>query len=220
MNEPHDPPHDLPVTTRRLRDLPPSLAPARHDGLWNRPDRPKIVGILGWITVAIGYLSFILKGGGSIRYFSDMKWLDPGYVAPVLTRNQYAAEVSLVLAELAIGLLAIAAGLGTLKLREWGRRLLIAYALAALATGALKAIYQFASFDGLVARTVAAATQPIDRQAVENRGFFILITFTLMSAVWPLIVLTLATRRHVSDAFARADAGMSDDVDVDAWRSN
>lgn len=198
---------EVPLTTRRLRDLPPAEYPpirATHDGIWNRPDRPKLVGIVGWICAAVGYLAFILKGGTLVRYFSDMKWLNPNYVAPVLTRNQYAAEVFLVLADMAVGLLAIAAGLGALKVREWGRRLLIWYAIAALVVGLLKAIYQFASFDSMLDHAIAASTQPVDRPTAENREFFFLISATLMMAIWPILVIVVATRRHVREAFARA----------------
>lgn len=220
MNEPNEP--EVPVTTRRLRDLPPSLqTPAAHAGIWNRPDRPKIVGIVGWVTAGLGYLNFVIKGGFLFHYFSDMKWLNPNYVPRVLTRGQFAAEVSLTLADMAIGLLAIAAGLGALKLREWGRRSLIYYAIASLTLGLLRAIYQFSSFDAMMDGAIAAATQPVNRQSAENREFFVLISATVMMAVWPILVLMISTRRYVRAAFARTSgAPLADDGDGAAWRSN
>jgi heme/copper-type cytochrome/quinol oxidase subunit 3 len=216
---------DVPVRTTRLRDRqspfvdpPPATTATTNGGLWNRPDRPRTVGFIGWVTVAAGYVSFCVKGGTLPRYFIDMRWLNPNYVAPVLTRGQFATEVLMIVADMLLGLMAIAVGLAALRMRDWGRRGLIWYASIALLLGAIKATYQFTMFDTMIDQGIAASTQPIDRQMAENREFFYLVTATPMMAVWPLLVLWIATRPHVRRAYDRAN-GRSTPDDADGFVS-
>lgn len=217
---------DLPLRTRKRADLPPEFAGAvapRHTGIWNRPDRPRIVGIIGWVCAAIGYLSFVIKLAQMPSFFFPdlMKAFNPNYVLPPYTRGQFLGSVLILLAEALIGLLAIAGGLGSLKLREWGRRLILAYAVAALAMSVVRGVFQYVTFDAMLDNAIAASTQPIDRQAAENAQFFYFVTSTMMFAVWPLLVITIMSRRHVRQAFARAQGTpLPEDSSPDAWRSN
>jgi len=221
---PTDPTPDVPVTRRRLRDLPPSLhAPAASAGIWNRPDRPKIVGIVGWVTAAIGYVSFILKLSQLPVFFfpEHMKVFNPNFVLPPYTRGQFAGSVLLLMAEAIVGLIAIAGGLGSLKLREWGRRAILVYGGAALVLSVVRGVFQYVTFDAMLDGMIAASTQPIDRHAAENSQFFFFLTSTAMFAVWPAIVLTTMTRRHVRQAFARTQGEpLADDAAGNDWRSN
>ena len=215
-----DVPDDIPLRTTRLRDLPPELAPAAIEyGLWNRPDRPKVVGIIGWVSAAVGYLAFVFKASQLPSHFMDMTWLNPDFKPPPYSREQFAGIVFLLIAEMLLGLACIAGALGTLKMREWGRRLLISYALAALVLSVLKAIFQFHYFDFMVQYQLSSTTQPIDRRQFENAQFFNLIVATAMMPVWPLLVLGILTRRHVKQAFARAGGTPLAD-DATGFRSN
>ena len=226
-NDPATPPPTTPPTTR-LRDLPRAQAATLHprpapQGIWNRPDRPFVVGVLGWVCAAIGYVSFFLKGSQLPSYFIDMKWLNPAWKPMPLTRYQFLANITLLLAEMALALLAIAGGLGCLKLREWARRTLFWYAIAGIALGLLKFIYQMSTFDQQIDFRISTTSEAVDRNLLANREFFYLATTTLMtSLIWPLLVLAILTRRHVRKAFDQANGvpGTTPLGTGDEWRSN
>src|SRR5688500_3491335 len=121
-DEPNQPGEKSP----RLRDLPRAdgAVPISDPGIWNRADRPFVVGLIGWLCAGIGYFSFFLRGAQLPSYFMDMKWLNPAWQPMQLTRWQFMGNVSILIAEMLVALLAIAGGLGALKLKEWARRAL------------------------------------------------------------------------------------------------
>lgn len=195
----------------RLRDLPRTQGAVLHQtgdyGMWNRPDRPLVVGVIGWICAAIGYFTFFLKGSQLPAAIGmDMSWLTPGYKPMPLTRFQFMANISILLVDMAIGLMAIAGGLGVLRLREWARRTLVYYALIGLAFGLLRTIYQIAMLDAQIDFQISTTTEAVDRNAFGNTQFFYLITTAMMGGVWSLLVLGIMTRGHVRKAFNNAEA--------------
>ena len=201
--------------SNRLKDLPPTTTVDYQAGSRNR--RPKIIGFVGWVCAGIGYMSFVLKGAQLPSYFMDMRWLNPNFVPPPYSRGQFTIAVSILLAEMLLGLVSIAAGLGSLKLREWGRKLLIVYGIASIVLTLLKASWQIAMFDFMLDYQLSTTTQPIDRASIENPQFFALIVSSIVQLFWPTLVIVIATRRSVRDAFdaARLGGGVSD-----GWRSS
>ena len=201
----------------RIKDLPPTT-PLDYQASTRR-HRPKIIGFVGWITAGIGYLSFVLKGAQLPSYFFP-EWvksaINPAWTPPPYSRGQFAIAVSILLAELLLALVAVAGGLGSLKLREWGRRLLIAYGVAAILLTLVKSAWQISMFDFMLDYQISTTTQPVNRASMENPQFFALILSSIVQLFWPIFVIIIATRRYVRDAFdaARLGGGSSD-----GWQS-
>lgn len=179
--------------------------------------RPKIVGFIGWICAGLGYVGFVVKGGMLPSYFMDMKWLNPEWRPMPYSRGQFATAVTIHLLDMAYALVAIAAGLGTLKLREWGRRLVVYYALAGVPFILLKAAWQVWMFDFMLDYQISTTTQPVDRTSMGNMQFFALLVTTGAQLLWCAILASIMTRQYIKDVFAAATFGAVPDND---WRSD
>lgn len=204
----------------RLQHLSPATPIDDRDADRPRRRRPKIVGIVGWVCAGIGYASFFLKGSQLPSYFAqDMlkKYVNPDWKPPALSRGQFSIAVSILFAEMFVALICMSGGLGALKMREWGRRLLIIYGITAIVLTLLKGAWQISMFDVMLDYQISATTQPYDRTAGGNAQFFALIVSTVSQLLWPAIVLSIVTRRYVKDAF---DAARLGDGTSDGWRSS
>jgi hypothetical protein len=214
-----------PVAKPRSNDLPPDVPlpsaaglPPENYGIWYRSDRPRVVGIIGWVCAAIGYGAFVLKAPQLLIYFwpSILKSVNADWVPMQLSRGQFAASVFILLAELALALFTIAAGLGALKMKEWGRRSLVWYALLAAVLTVIKTGWQIFMFDTMLDYHATTTTQPFDRQTAGNAQFVVLLIMAAVQLLWAAMVASLMTRMYVKEAYAKAEAARSGHND---WRS-
>jgi hypothetical protein len=201
---------------RRFEDLPP-VSPL-EEGAPARRRRPKIVGFIGWICAGLGYASFILKGSQlpSLLVPEKMKWMNPDWKPPPFSHGQFTIAVFILLAEMFVGLICMSGGLGCLKLREWGRKLLIAYGIASIILTIAKSAWQIAMFDFMIEYQRSMTTQPVMQDATGNLRYLALIIMAGAQLMWPLIVISILTRRHVKDAF---DAARLGDGRSKGWQS-
>lgn len=205
--------------TRRLDHLPPAT-PLDYAAAAPRRRRPKIVGFIGWVCAGLGYASFIMKGSQLPSYFipDKLKWMNPDWKPPQLSRGDFTIAVSFLLIEMLVGLVCMSAGIGCLKMREWGRRLAIVYAVVSIVLTILKCVWQVHMFDFMLDYQQSMTTQPFDRELAGNREFFALISMSVMSLFWPLIVISILTRRHIKDIFANLEG--ADDSQAADWGSS
>ncbi len=210
---------DSPTSSRPRSTLPHAVP----QGIWYRPDRPKIVGMAGWFCAAIGYVGFIMKGSQLPALFSDMKWLNPEYKPIPYNREQFTIAALILFAEMAIALLCIAGALGTLKMRHWGRRTLIKYALIGAGFTIAKTIWQIHMFDFMLDYQLSVTTQPVDRHMLENRQYFALMVMTGVRLLWFTGLLVLLTNHHIVESFDASEGGRgirrSDDWESGAGES-
>lgn len=203
---------------RRIEELPPST-PIDFDATPRRR-RPKIVGLIGWICAGLGYASFILKGAQLPSYFFPemlQKYVNAQWHPPHLSRGQFTIAVFVLFAEIAVGLICMSGALGALKMREWGRKLLLIYAALSVLLTIVKTAWQIYMFDFMLDYQISLTTQPVDRELAGNRQFFALIVSGFAQLLWPAIVASILTRRHVKDAF---DAARLGDGASEGWRSS
>lgn len=211
MSDPHSP-------TRARDSLPPavSFAPKAY-GIWFNPSRPKIVAFFGFVCLAIGYVGFVMKGAGLPALFMDMKWLNPNYKPIPYNRVQFTVTVFIVLIDLLIHLVCIAGAIGTLKMRHWGRKTLIAYAVGGIVFTLLKTAWQISMFDFMIDYQLSTTTQPVDHQQMQNQQFFALIVMTIVQLLWLGLVIVLLTNRYIRGRFDDSENGVL--VIADEWQS-
>lgn len=183
-----------------------SLPPGVYRGIWYRPDRPRIVGMAAWICVAIGYLGFLLKGSQLPSLFmKDMTWLNPNWKPMPFSREQFAIVVLILIAEMILSLVCIAGAMGALRMKHWGRRTLIWYALIGAVMTLGKAAWQVSMFDFMLDYQMSTTTQPVDRASLENIQFLNLIIMTIVMLAWSGILLVLMKNRFIVESFDLAD---------------
>jgi hypothetical protein len=196
----------------RQRESPPT---ATHS-IWFQPDRPKIVAMLGFLCLAIGYVGFVMKGAQLPSLFSDMKWLNPDYKPIPYNRVQYSIAALLLLSSMLLSLIAIAGAIGTLKLRHWGRRTLIWYAIIGAMYTLAKTGWQISMFDFMLDFQLSTTTQPLfDRETMANRQFFALIVMTGIQLAWSAGIVLLLTNRYIMSRFDTAEGASGGD-----WQSS
>ena len=88
---------------------------------------------------------------------------------------------------------------------------------AAVVLTVLKTGWQIQMFDFMLDYQISLTTQPVDRDVAGNRQFFALIVSGIAQLLWPAIVVSILTRRHVKDAF---DAVRLGDGANEGWRSH
>lgn len=202
---------------RRFEDLPP-VSPL-EESTPARQRRPKAVGFIGWICAGLGYASFIMKGSQLPSYFfpDKMKWINPEWKPPPFSHGQFTIAVLILFSEMFIGLICMSGGLGCLKLREWGRKLAITYAVTSIILTIAKSAWQISMFDFMIEYQRSMTTQPVTLDAAGNMRYFALIVMSGIQLLWPLLVIILLTRRYVRDAF---DAARFGDGRSEGWQSN
>jgi hypothetical protein len=201
---------------RRLENLPP-VTPL-DDGA-TRPRRPKIVGFIGWICAGLGYASLILKGSQLPSYFvpEKMKAINPEWKPPPFSREEFTIAVFILFAEMFVGVICMSGGLGCLKLREWGRKLVIGYGILSITLTIAKSAWQIHMFDFMIEYQRSMTTQPITEDVTGNLRYFALIVSAIAQLLWPLIVISILTRPHIKDVF---DAARLGDGRSKGWQSN
>lgn len=177
--------------------------------------------MIGFLCLAIGYVGFVLKGTQLPALFfpEKMKALNPAYVPIPYDRVQFSIATLSIILSMFISLFAIAGAIGTLRLKHWGRRTLIWYAIVGAVFTLAKSAWQASMFDFMIDYQLSTTTQPLfDRATMENRQFFALIVMTGVQLLWAAIVIVILTNRYIVSTFDAAEnnelAPQSD------WQSN
>jgi hypothetical protein len=157
------------------------------------PASVKVLGILSLVFAGFGVFGELFTWA---MYFGHMQLGGKNPVIEVARANPtYMSylEVMLwlgVIAALALG----AAGIGLLKMRAWGRRLAIGYALYAIV----------AAIGGLVI-TYIMVLRPLADHPASGAGMAGGIWGGVLACVYPTVLLAFMLRGNVVDAFARAN---------------
>ena len=178
-----------------------------------------MIGFIGWICAGLGYASLILKGSQLPSYFfpEKLKAINPEWKPPPLSREEFTIAVLILFAEMFVGVICMSGGLGALKLREWGRKLLIGYGVLSIVLTIAKSAWQIHMFDFMIEYQRSMTTQPITQDETGNLRYFALIVSATAQLLWPLIVISILTRPHMKDRF---DAARLGDGRSRGWRSD
>jgi len=181
-----------------IRTLPRSGPPSL------RRERPWQVTIIAILSIVIGYLGVLLKPVTTLPYFTDMRWLRSDWTAPTLFPGEWAFQVFFVMG---LGFmqstLCLISGMGLLRLREWARKGILAYAaLSVLMTIGFVAFQIYAS-DAVVQRVQATTTSVINTGEVRAQHLGMVITSSLIRLPFLFLIFGFMTATHVRRAFDR-----------------
>lgn len=166
--------------------------------------------MVGFLCLAVGYVGFVLKGTQLPALFfpEKMKALNPSFIPIPYDRVQFSIATLTILAGMLISLFAIAGAIGTLRMKHWGRRTLIWYAIVGAVFTLAKSAWQASMFDFMLDYQLSTTTQPLfDRATMENRQFFALIVMTGVQLLWAAIVIVLLNNRYIVSTFDAAESG-------------
>ncbi|MFT3787739.1 MAG: hypothetical protein QM770_16480 [Tepidisphaeraceae bacterium] len=170
------------------------------------PERPKTVSIVAYLAIAIGYVAFILKGTSLTPFLIDARKINPQYIYPDLTPFEKYSAIGITMFEMALQLMCFVGGIALLKLRPIGRKLLITFAVLGILLVIYQTSYNATHFQRFVELQAGATTQAYDINKLRNDGLMKIGIMTPVLLMWPLIILTVLTRKHVKEAFASAAA--------------
>lgn len=182
------------------------------EGVWRRPDRPGAVSVISYVLIGLGYVGFLLKGVFLVVSFLDVETLrgfNPDFNRPELTRAEFAISTLQYVAGMLVSLTALAGGIGLLKMRGWGRRLAIAYAVAALLMTVSNGVWKLATFDRQFELMVQSNTRMMADPSVsvadrKNKQFTVWLLAPIAQLMLPGAILGILTRRHIIEAFNEA----------------
>ncbi|HQY89453.1 MAG TPA: hypothetical protein PK402_12445 [Tepidisphaeraceae bacterium] len=178
--------------------------------VWRNPNRPWQLSLIGYFCVIVGYFGVILKIPTSAPLFVSTEFLrkfNPSFPEQHYGAVEYVYALTTVLVGTIVSFIAIAGGIGVLKLRAWGRKCVIIYASAAIVMTLVKCVWTATHFEAEVARIVAATTQttqpiePADPEAVRRSRATVLFFGTISQLVAPAAMLTILRRRPIREAF-------------------
>jgi hypothetical protein len=184
------------------------MACARGAGIWSNPARPRPLTIIAYISVALGYVGFLLKTStfAVLTLLSETfirQNINPNYVAPDISPGEFAFAAAVGFAGLITSLLSLAGGIGLLKMRRWGRSLLMMYAAAALTLVLVNGIRNVATFDRRFELSLSATTRPDEQQELadtKNQTFLVSLVAPVALMIWPAAVLSILTRPYAKAA--------------------
>jgi hypothetical protein len=178
---------------------------SRAASLWMNPNRPKTLSMLAYIAIALGYLGFIWKPLTLTPLVIDARKINPNYIYPDLSPGEYVGVILWVVAGTFFSMVQIAGGIGTLKMRRWGVRLMFVYAFAAIVMTLLNAGYRLVFFQRWMELQAGATTQAVNMQDMQRSGALVVVVGTAALLLWPIIILTILTRGHVRRAMDEAN---------------
>lgn len=162
----------------------------------------------GFLCLAVGYVGFVMKCAQLPVLFFDMKWLNPEFKPIPYSREQFTIAALSLFLGIAISILCATGAVGALKMRHWGRRLLLWYAILGAAYTLAKSAWQISMFDFMLDFQLSTTTQPLfDRATMENRQFFALVVMTIIQLAWFASLVLLLTNRWVKESFDAAEGG-------------
>jgi hypothetical protein len=177
----------------------------RGASLWMNPNRPKTLSLVAYVAIAIGYIGFIWKPLTLTPFVIDARKINPNYIYPDLTPMEYVGAIVWVIVGAAFSLVQIAGGIGTLKMRRWGVKLLAIYALAAITMSLLQAGHRLIYFDRWMELQAGATTQAVNMREMQQGGALVVVVGTAALLLWPIIILTVLTRKHVRKVLDEAN---------------
>jgi hypothetical protein len=178
----------------------------RTPSIWTRQDRPKMLGLLGYLCLALGYVGFILFGTGLFPFFVDARKLNPKYIYPDVTPFENLAAMLYLVFMAILCLTLLAGGIGLLRMKFWGKRVVTICACVMLSLIVLKFLDLSIRLDRHADLQMQATTQPLVANEVKQALLMHGLISSAMFAVFPLIALTILTRRYINEALARANS--------------
>jgi hypothetical protein len=184
-----------------MTNAPDYAAAARNKGPGDRP-RPTSVTVLATIGLVVAALSVVCNAVSTLALAAAAGRADANPLAAAVRAEPALYQWHLVatIARLVLGLVLLVACLGALGMRNWGRRLMLAYAVPALLL-ALADTYMTVRYMVPIIERLAA-TDPNVQQIAARRHVGIPLK-ALFDGAYPVLVLIFMSRRHVRDAFAR-----------------
>jgi len=167
------------------------------------PSRPASLIVFGILNILFGVLGLCGTAGSSAMFFMELP-RDPAMPNPMLDlldsnpTFRLFMQVTLVLGGLA-SLALLAAGIGLLLTKAWGRMLSIGYAWYAIVSGIVSMIVQWTS----VVQPMLAARQG---DAIDVFGLVVgNLLGSLFSFAYPIVLLVFMNRAPVRAALAPRD---------------
>lgn len=179
--------------------------------VWRNPNRPWQLSLIGYFCVVIGYIGILWKIPSNSNLFLNadlLRKVNPNYVDIPYSAFEYVFVLSMVLIGTVVSFIALAGGIGTLKLRAWGRKAVIIYASCAIALTLAKCVWSFVRFDDDVGRMISSTTQPVDPEAARRSRATVLVFGTLAQLIAPMAMLTILNRRVIRDVFDARKKGL------------
>jgi hypothetical protein len=190
-----------------------------------RSSAPKVLGILnligGFLGLLISLVSLVqlLAVPTTFGPRGPANPADPAAIDAFMTANvsgYHAIQYAGIAISLVLDVLLIVSGFGLLYYREWARRLAILYAVLSLLSKLATALYQVlvfvpamsAFYDTVLMGTPMAATAGFLKGILYGT-----VVFSLVFAVYPIVVLSLLLSKSGKAAFEPAPLEDEDDYD-------
>jgi hypothetical protein len=206
------------MTTQPTYPMPPG-APLYYEPPRRSP-RPTAVTVLAILGIVIGSFGVLCKPPGLLPLFVDLSAMMPGGVKnPMLDaqRNDpllFAWTLGSILVGTAISVLLLSGSIGSLYLRPWARKAMVAYTVAAVAMTVINAVVTLV---WLLPKITAAQQQMIQQMArpgtpgpppqmmsfMKAGGIGGAVMGALLGLAFPAFIAYFFTRSEVKDAFAR-----------------
>lgn len=179
--------------------------------VWRNPNRPWQLSLIGYFCVVVGYIGIVWKIPSNSKLFLSADFLrkvNPSYVDVPYSAFEYVFVLSMVLIGTIVSLVALAGGIGVLKMREWGRKAILIYATCAIILTLAKCVSSAMRFEEDVQRMIASTTQPVDPEAARRSRATVLVFGTLSQLVAPMAMLTILNRRVIREVFDGRKKGL------------
>jgi hypothetical protein len=165
------------------------------------PRRPTSVTVLAIIGIILGVFSVICSPIGLIFYFVPIDPPNPLIEATRADPAWFGYTIGSTALGWVIGLLLLIGSIGSLMLKEWARKCMLAYAWIGLVMVPISYAVNLLWLN----EKMRAATAGQPGAAISQMLGMILPALGL---ILPIFILIFMSRPHVKDAFARADANL------------
>jgi hypothetical protein len=185
---------------------PPGQYPAQYvpgyasPGMAVASPRPTSVTVLAILGIIFGGFGTLCSPAALIPFFLDM----PGPKNPVMEAMKsdgtlMAWTLGSTLVGWIMAIVLLSASIAALKLKEWARKTLAIYAVAAFVTGAINLVFTLTVMNPKMAEIIG--NDPAAKSAMAMQTVFTLIGFAI-GMIFPAFLLFYMTRPHVKAAFA------------------
>ena len=193
--------------------LPPSLPPINYASAYVQPadPRPGSVKVIAILAIIFGSLG-ALGGVCSVGQYLGLQ-LTPNPVIDGIRgdRLMYGVTVASLVAHLAISVVQLLAGVAALKLRPFGRKGLIGYAVVNIVmtiAGLVLNVTLFQNRSAMILKQAGAANPVLNSPGFQLYLQFATYVLPLIVLIWPGLVWFFMTRRDVKEVFARYPKGL------------
>jgi hypothetical protein len=191
MENPYQPPRD------------PTIGPRDFSGQGASDPRPTVVTVFGILNIVFGSFGLLCTPFGLLSlYLPQPAGAPPNPVFDLMKDPTYRTIllVFMVIGVIAGGVL-LAAGIGLMRLKPWGRTLSIGYGCYAIVSVVLGVIYNYFY---LWKPMLAAAGQANNPQAIGGTmGVYAGIASSFLGLIYPTLLIIFMTRPRVVEAFRR-----------------